>query len=75
MQMENLYLLSMILKSIFVILAVCGVPLGAYLMVLAFSTKLNSPDMNGIVIISGFVMSSGCGLYLIIKVVKRLVKW
>jgi len=75
MRTENLYLLNMVLKSIWIILAVCGVPLGVYLMVLAFTTKLNSPEMNNIVFISGFIMSSGCGLYLIIKVVKRLAKW
>ncbi len=61
-------------KVILNILALCGVPLGGYLIVLAFTTQLDSPTTNNIVLLLGIVMFIGCGLYLFVKLMGRLIK-
>jgi hypothetical protein len=64
----------MIWKYTKLILAVCGLPLGLYLFVLAFSTKLGDSSMNNFVAILGFIIFSGFGTYLMVKGIKRLNK-
>jgi hypothetical protein len=62
------------MKYLLSVSAFGGVFLGAYLMALAYTTKLGSPAAGNIVILSGLVLFSGCSLYLMLKIIKRLTK-
>lgn len=66
--------ISMIQNFIKLILAFGGIFLGSYLIVLAYTTKLGSSALNNIVIIAGFIIASSSGLYLTIKILKKLIK-
>jgi hypothetical protein len=55
-------------------LALCGVPLGGYLIVLALTTQLSSPNMNNFILVLGLLMFLGCGLYLIVRIGNKLTK-
>ena len=66
--------ISMIQNFIKLILALGGIFSGSYLIVLAYTTKLGSSALNNIVIIAGFIIASSSGLYLTIKILKKLIK-
>jgi len=54
-------------------LALGGIFLGNYLMVLAYTTRLSGPAMNNVVITLGFIMASACGIYLLIKIMNGII--
>lgn len=55
-------------------LAFCGVFFGAYLMALAITAQLGSPEINNFVGIFGLLVAGGSILYLLIKVINKLTK-
>lgn len=63
----------MLRNYIKLIFALAGIFLGPYLMVLAYSVKLGSPTINNILIVSGLIIASMSGLYLIIRILKKLI--
>ena len=64
----------MIWKYIKITLACLGAFVGAWLMILSLTVKLESPLMNNATLILGFVLGGGSILYLLIKIIGRLSK-
>jgi hypothetical protein len=62
----------MMWKNIKIVFAFCGILLGGYLMGLSFTTKLSSPMMNNLTMITGFAIGAISILYLLIMIVNRL---